>query len=398
MKWFPLLNYTHYSLCLGFSKPEELVKKCKLNGYRACGIADYKSISGAVAFYKACVANDIKPIIGCSFGNFSLFAKNKDGWNDLIELVSSLDIENNIELTKLISVCNRQNLISISKNECFSPISGKDFYEKSPLFYETYYVDKSQTDLHRILLSSGMKMSLNKIYEKITKGEQVDHQEFFEYNNYFLPDNNEVSEIILNDPDCLNKFDEIYDKCEQYDILSKPILPKFPTPNNESEEEYLKELCRVGWKNILINNGKVDTEEKKQTYLSRFLEEFEVIKNANLFGYFLIVQDIIKYVNKNGWMAGPGRGCFLPDTRVKMANGEYRPINTIKIGDKVIDAYSELQTVEDILEYDVDEEIIELEMENGKIIRCTKDHKFLTNNRGWVEAQNLTETDDIKEI
>lgn len=55
MKWFPLLNYTHYSLQYGFSKPKELAKKCKENSYPACGIADYKSISGAVSFYKACI-------------------------------------------------------------------------------------------------------------------------------------------------------------------------------------------------------------------------------------------------------------------------------------------------------------------------------------------------------
>ena len=82
MDWFPLCNYTHYSLQKGFSKPKQLAKKCSENYYTACGIADYKSISGAVSFYQACIANNIKPIIGCSFDGFSLFAKNKDGWFD----------------------------------------------------------------------------------------------------------------------------------------------------------------------------------------------------------------------------------------------------------------------------------------------------------------------------
>ena len=65
MKWFPLCNFTHYYLQRGFSKPTELASKCSENSYSACGIADYKSISGAVTFYKACVKNNIKPIIGC---------------------------------------------------------------------------------------------------------------------------------------------------------------------------------------------------------------------------------------------------------------------------------------------------------------------------------------------
>ena len=47
------------------------------------------------------------------------------------------------------------------------------------------------------------------------------------------------------------------------------------------------------------------------------------------------------------------------------------------------------------MKYEIDEDILEIELDNGKIIRCTKDHKFLTKNRGWIEAQFLEETDDL---
>ena len=33
-----------------------------------------------------------------------------------------------------------------------------------------------------------------------------------------------------------------------------------------------------------------------------------------------------------------------------------------------------------------------------KEIICTEDHKFYTNNRGWVEAKDLVSDDDIKNI
>jgi DNA polymerase-3 subunit alpha len=86
------------------------------------------------------------------------------------------------------------------------------------------------------------------------------------------------------------------------------MLPEFSTPTGESEEEYLKELCRHGWAKLLLETGKVDNEEDKNKYLDRFVEEFRVIKEANLFGYFLIVRDIISFVNSKGWLSGPGRG------------------------------------------------------------------------------------------
>lgn len=38
---------------------------------------------------------------------------------------------------------------------------------------------------------------------------------------------------------------------------------------------------------------------------------------------------------------------------------------------------------------------IKLELEDGKQLICTPDHKIETSNRGWVEAQYLTEDDDI---
>jgi hypothetical protein len=41
---------------------------------------------------------------------------------------------------------------------------------------------------------------------------------------------------------------------------------------------------------------------------------------------------------------------------------------------------------------------IEVELENGDVIRLTEDHELFTTNRGWVEARDLTEDDDIKEL
>lgn len=306
LNWSPLINYTHYSLLKGFSKPKDLAKKCVDNNYKACGIADYKTISGAVNFFKACKSSGIKPIIGCSFDNYILFAKNKDGWFDLIELVSSLEEDNNPPQELCKDIFAKKNLICISDKKY--AILGDDSYAISNLMPKSYYVNKEDAELHRVLLCSDLKTTLPKIQKQIRKNEiSEDIKNFFVRDSYNLLSQSDLENIKYNAND-LKIIEEIVNKCEEYDILNKPLLPKFDCPNNLSEEDYLKELCRVGWKKHLIQSGKVEDENNKQMYADRFNEELRVIKGANLFGYFLIVQDIIKYVNDQGWLSGPGRG------------------------------------------------------------------------------------------
>lgn len=296
MNWCPLRNFTHYSLLKGYSKPEELAKKCKDNNYPACGIADYKTISGAVSFYKACKKNGIKAIIGCSFDDCTLFAKNQRGWHDLIELVSSIDDDGNIDKAIWSSIIKRANLIVI-----------KDYSDLMPI---SYYVEPEDAKLHKILLCSKLKTTIPKLQKQVRKNEvSEDIVDQFTTDKYHVLNSPEVVKIISRSKEAdVNFVENVINSCEDYDILSKPVLPKFNCPNGKSEEEYLKELCRNGWKNLLIDQNKVSTEESKQKYLDRFKEEFDVIKDANLFGYFLIVQDIIKHVNDKGWLSGPGRG------------------------------------------------------------------------------------------
>lgn len=277
MNWFPLLNYTHYSLQRGFSKPAELVAECKNRGYIACGIADYKSISGAVSFYSACKKHNIIPIIGCSFDGFSLFANNKDGWYELIELVSSIQ-DGEVDSKILNKATKSKNLFSVK--------SSKDFPE-------SYYVYKQDAELHRVLLCSGLKCTMKKA-KGLVKDTPL--QKFFDKDEYYLKKHSSENP----------RFDEILQGYEEYNILSQPILPEFETPKGESEEEYLTKLARKGWGEKCQKN--ITTEEDRKIYGDRFRKEFDVIKEAKLSGYFLIVQDIIQYAKNQGWMVGPGRG------------------------------------------------------------------------------------------
>ena len=43
----------------------------------------------------------------------------------------------------------------------------------------------------------------------------------------------------------------------------------------------------------------------------------------------------------------------------------------------------------------ITDEMIRIEMENEEIFECTGNHPFLTKNRGWVNAKDLLDTDEI---
>jgi len=79
-------------------------------------------------------------------------------------------------------------------------------------------------------------------------------------------------------------------------------------------------------------------------------------------------------------------------------NGTPISIQNVKIGDKIKNNFHNYTEVVKTWEYDVDEEMVELEFEDGRIIKCTKAHEIYTLNRGWVKADDLTEKDDISEI
>jgi DNA polymerase-3 subunit alpha len=93
--------------------------------------------------------------------------------------------------------------------------------------------------------------------------------------------------------------------CENYNILDKPHLPPFPCPDGADPDEYLRQLCRNGWRDKIAN---VIDKDLQNDYVNRIKYELEVLQGADLSSYFLIVQDIVNYVRSNNWLPGPGRG------------------------------------------------------------------------------------------
>lgn len=103
--------HSHYSLLNALPTPKELAAAAKADGQDALAITDNGALYGAIDFYKACTAQDIKPIIGIDAylaprtrhdkepqidkprSRLVLLAKTFAGYQNLIQLVTRSNLE-----------------------------------------------------------------------------------------------------------------------------------------------------------------------------------------------------------------------------------------------------------------------------------------------------------------
>ena len=271
----------------------------------AIGICDY-NLSQSISFYKRCKEKGIKPIIGCEFhiGGlcFVAYAKSTSGWIDLLALYSMIYGAKEDRSPESIIPFLTDNLVYILISECpkkireiltgfshvydgFDPIRNLSKTLEFPrtLITPNWFLRKEDHHLNNVLQS----MSFNKPINKC---------EFPSKNNsdyrVLLANDMEISagHLITNE--------EIVSGIEDIEILHKPKLPNFDC---EDENEFLRELCRAGF----IKRGFSSIDSK---YVERITHELDIIKQAGMAGYFLVVQDLINYGKSNGFLFGIGRG------------------------------------------------------------------------------------------
>jgi len=359
MSFVNLHNHSHFSLLDGLSKPNQIAERCAELGQTACAITDHGSISGAVSFIKECNKKNIKSIIGCEFycteldstikdkdnlvSHQIILAKNLKGWKKLIQLVSKSNDKDRfyykprIDVGMMKEFCD-ENLISFSGHlgstlhlrsgkmkdmenyvELMKDIFGGNFFievqmidsqnteakkcgelmrelanktkTKKIATGDAHYPRQSDYIDHQVLLCSSMKTTIKK-----AKADGI-LDCFFKSQQFFIPSEEDIRNTGSTE-DEISNTQLIADMCESYDITGPPMLPKFECPG--TEDEYLTQLCRNGWKEKNKNWG--------QEYIDRVKRELNVIKKAGLSGYFLIVRDYVKWAKNQGWLIGPSRG------------------------------------------------------------------------------------------
>lgn len=118
-------------------------------------------------------------------------------------------------------------------------------------------------------------------------------------------------------PEAVANTRRIAERCNVELDLGKILIPKFPTPNGESEKDYLDTLVYRGmavrYADKSVEEAKGMKNEEIRALLTpeqveRLDMEFGVLDRMGYNGYFLIVQDFINWGKSQGIIFGPGRG------------------------------------------------------------------------------------------
>jgi len=195
------------------------------------------------------------------------------------------------------------NPIQVELTECIRTLG--DLSEAKVICTpDAHYAKQSDAVDQRILLCNNMKTTLSQINHKLQNNMPIPLSCFFNSDKYYIPSPEEMLELHTEEE--IENTIYVDSLCEEYNILSQPILPPFNYPKKyTSDSDYLRDLCRTGWRNHNLNNL---SKEDQDQYVKRLKYEFDVLHGANLSSYFLIVQDIVRHIRESRWLPGPGRG------------------------------------------------------------------------------------------
>ena len=97
----------------------------------------------------------------------------------------------------------------------------------------------------------------------------------------------------------------VAEKVEDYDILGRYQMPRFPIPEGHTAVSYLREVAELGLAQRLQRDR---SEGFPAEYGERLDFELQVMEQMGFPTYFLVVWDYIRFARENGIPVGPGRG------------------------------------------------------------------------------------------
>jgi DNA polymerase III subunit alpha len=353
--------HSHKSTLDGYATADQIAKRAKALNQKAVALTNHGNMVDWYEFYKACKKEEIKPIIGnevyftedrhvktkgTKHYHMVLLAMNEKGLKNLFMLTTLSHTEGfynrpriDWELLEKYNeglICTSACLASyparlIAENDYlkakkvimrFKKIFGDRFYleiqpNRTPMqkkvnqayvnwheemgveiiaTTDAHYLDREDFVKHRVFVKiGGFEANDTYIDNHMTRADEVVRM---------LVDQTDVS--VSKASEAVNNTLKVADRIEDYDIDTSTKLPHFEIPTKyDNEDEYLKDLCREGWKRRGLTKL---PKSVQKIYVDRLMTEFEVIFGKGFSGYFLIVQDFVNWARSKGIVVGYGRG------------------------------------------------------------------------------------------
>ncbi|MFP4020029.1 MAG: DNA polymerase III subunit alpha [Halanaerobium sp.] len=372
-----LHNHTAFSLLDGAIRVDSLIKKTKEYEMPAAAITDHGVLYGMIDFYRKAKKEGIKPIIGAELYlspgsrfeksrkryHLLLLAQNKQGYHNLIQLVSKAWLEGFYYKPRVdkellaeysqglicLSACLQGEIpqLLINGNYDLAKKAASDYqaiFGKENFFLElqdhnlqkekeaaqgllklsreenipavvtndSHYLNKEDAELQDILLA-------------LQTGTTVDDENrmTFSGEEFYYKSPTEMKRLFPELDSAYQNTVKIADRVELDLDFNHFYLPEYPDLGEESSpEDLLKKLCFKGLKSKAMASD--------QEAVERLKYELKIIFEMGYAAYFLIVYDFVKYAEDNEIMVGPGRGSAAGSLVAYLLN--ITKVNPLKYG------------------------------------------------------------------
>ncbi|ERT57371.1 DNA polymerase III subunit alpha [Peptoniphilus sp. BV3C26] len=348
--------HSEYSLLDGSIRIKDLPKKVKELGMDSLALTDHGNMFGIIQFYKECLKENVKPILGCEVYvaekglsdktrdnkrfHLILLAENDEGYANLMKIVSigwvdgfyykpRIDYEVLKKYSKGLIALSACLAGEVQRNILNRDFEGaieaaekyRDIFGEGNFFLELQnHGIKEQLEVNKYLLEIHKKTGIGLVATNdvhyLTKDDAEAHDVLlciqigktlddkdrmkFQTQEFYLKSPEEMEELFSSYPGAIENTEKIAKRCNVNIEFHNYKLPKFTAPDGMKNEDYLKKLSIEGLKE---RYKEIDDKIQK-----RFEFEFNTILSMGYVDYFLIVRDFINYAKKNNIQVGPGRG------------------------------------------------------------------------------------------
>lgn len=328
-----------------------MVRIAKEHKMSAISITDHGNMYGAIEFYKECNKAGIKPIIGVEAYiaergrkdkepgvdnrryHLTLLAKNKQGYQNLMKLVTLANLEGYYYKPRMdkeilreyhegiicLSGCMGSQLsqaVLAGNNERAEMLIAEhqEIFGKENYFLELHSHPHVENDkkLRDGIIALGRKFNIPLVAAQdahypcaddheahhtllqVNTGADVKDSSRFEFpdDDFSLIDEKTARKYFADIPEAVDNTRMVADLCEIYDLeLGKAYFPDFPIPEGTTADEMLREMAYKGFEFRELPQSKV--------YIDRIEYELGIIKQKGYPAYFLVVADLLQYAREH---------------------------------------------------------------------------------------------------